>query len=93
MTVPDLINSAKIKLNSSLLLPTAELLLGCGMSKRRRDLPTLEDLRAEDDDLRAQYEEILRLQAELDRLLTRSKPSPARKKQVARRKSKARQLH
>ena len=44
---------------------------------RRNILPTMDDLRVLGDDLRAQYEEILRLRAELDRL-----QSPPRKKQV-----------
>ena len=43
-------------------------------------MPTLYDLRVQSDDLRVQYEEILRLRAELDRLQARSKPS--RKTQV-----------
>lgn len=34
-------------------------------------MPTLNDLRAQSDDLRAQYEELLRLRAELDRLVDR----------------------
>ena len=47
---------------------------------RRNILPTMDDLRVLGDDLRAQYEEILCLRAELDRLQARSKPS--RKTQV-----------
>ena len=55
---------------------------------RRNILPTLDDLRVLGDDLRAQYEEILRLRAELDRL-----QSPPRKKQVtAKRKMRRRDL-
>jgi hypothetical protein len=55
---------------------------------RRKILPSVETLQVHDDDLRARYEEILRLREELNELLDGSKPSPAQKKEVERRKLK-----
>jgi hypothetical protein len=49
-------------------------------------MPTLDDLRVHCDELRAQYEELLRLLAEIDRLEARLKPSRPGKKQVPHKK-------
>ena len=52
----------------------------------RKLLPFFNDLKARDEDLRARYEEILVLRAELDKLLARAKLSPKSKKRSERKK-------
>jgi hypothetical protein len=79
--VPELTCCAPIKLNFIASLQPTELPLRCSMAKRRRGNEFMRD------DLTARYEEILRLRAEVERLVALSKRSPSGKKMDTPKKS------